>query len=189
MTTAVTPLPTQHARLAWVPVALLVGIALAHAYRVETLGLTPWKGGGFGMFSTLDGRDNRRLIVTLVHQRGDKKREIAVDLPAKGSIRQLADKAQAMPTESRLRLLADAIAHQSWRVADSRPAKGDNNARLILEKSKQANTRLVSFDSVEVSLWKLQFERKDGMVSTTPELVRTVNTARPRPSAPRGGQP
>jgi hypothetical protein len=188
MTTLEAPVSAR-AGLAWLPVALLVGVALTHAYRVEVFDLTPWKGGGFGMFSTLDGRDNRRLIVSLVQRRADKKREVAVDLPTKGSVRQLAEKAQAMPTEERLRLLAEAIAKQPWRIGDSRPADGTNNARIVQDKAKQAGTRLVPFDTVEVGVWKLQFERKDGMVSTTPELVRRVSATRPGSPALRGGRP
>jgi hypothetical protein len=49
-------------------VALLVaGGQLATSLSGE---LTPWRGGGFGMFSTLDGFHERRLEVVLVDVRG-----------------------------------------------------------------------------------------------------------------------
>ena len=41
------------------PVGLLLAIAVVHAFRVTARDQTPWKGGGFGMFSTLDGHKNR----------------------------------------------------------------------------------------------------------------------------------
>jgi hypothetical protein len=49
------------------PSVLLCLVALHHAYRVSRDGLTPWKGGGFGMFSTIDSQAERfvRLSVTI----------------------------------------------------------------------------------------------------------------------------
>ena len=38
----------------WLPVALLLVVAGVQVALVKTEGLSPWKGGGFGMFSTTD---------------------------------------------------------------------------------------------------------------------------------------
>jgi hypothetical protein len=141
-------------KLAWLPVALLVGVALTHVYRVEVFDLTPWKGGGFGMFSTLDGRDSRRLFVLLVRQSEGKKQGVDVDLPRKGTLKRLADKARAMPTAENLKALALEVAKHPWRIADRPQRDGANQARLILEPTKQAHTRLVGFDEVVVNLVK-----------------------------------
>jgi hypothetical protein len=158
----------------WLPVGLLIGVAVFHAYRVEVFDLTPWKGGGFGMFSTLDGRDNRRLIVELVNRRGEKQTEVRVDLPRTGSLRKLADKAQAMPTEERVRALAEEVAKQPWRVAEAREGEGENWARITRDRLKQKGTRPVAFDAVEVRVWKLSFERKDGKTLANPDVLRTA---------------
>ncbi len=56
----------RRAVVASLPSVLLCLVALHHAYRVSREGLTPWKGGGFGMFSTIDSQAQRfvRLSVT-----------------------------------------------------------------------------------------------------------------------------
>ncbi|EKV03647.1 hypothetical protein Lepto7375DRAFT_5956 [Leptolyngbya sp. PCC 7375] len=42
---------------------LLTGVALRQIILVQTIGLSPWHGGGFGMFASID-RDERRVIKT-----------------------------------------------------------------------------------------------------------------------------
>ena len=52
-------------RLFWRRVFLapvcLCAVAALHLYRVSACRQTPWKGGGFGMFSTVDSEDSRFL--------------------------------------------------------------------------------------------------------------------------------
>jgi hypothetical protein len=181
--------PASNGHLAWLPVGLLVVIAVTHAYRVEVLDLTPWKGGGFGMFSTLDGRDNRRLIVSLVRRHGDETKLVGVELPTRGGLRQLAEKAQAMPTDERVRALADEIGKQPWRVANTPAPDGPNQARLVLDRAKQKKFSPVPFDAVEVSVWKLHFEHRGDRVSATPELLRTSYVEKPGASTRREARP
>ncbi|MGV2830120.1 hypothetical protein [Myxosarcina sp. GI1(2024)] len=38
----------------WLPSLILIGVALTQIYLARTASLTPWKGGGFGMFSAID---------------------------------------------------------------------------------------------------------------------------------------
>jgi hypothetical protein len=49
--------------LAFIPVVILLFIGGIQIYLGKTTNLTPWKGGGFGMFSTTDGAANRSLRV------------------------------------------------------------------------------------------------------------------------------
>jgi hypothetical protein len=161
-------------KLVWVPVGLLIGVALTHVIRVELFELTPWKGGGFGMFSTLDGVDNRHLIVNLVTGHGETARKVLIDLPRTGSLRNLAQKAKAMPTEARVRAFALEVAKQPWRVALSKTADGSNNARLVRNPARLASTRLVAFDGVEVIVWKLLVQNEGRTIAADPELIRTT---------------
>jgi hypothetical protein len=52
----VTPRP-----LRWLAPALLLSVALNQLWLAFSADLTPWCGGGFGMFSTADGRFSRHL--------------------------------------------------------------------------------------------------------------------------------
>jgi hypothetical protein len=58
------------------PTALLVAVAAAQMAFARTSGLSPWKGGGFGMFASVDGVPFRwvRLYVTAP----DRSEELAV---------------------------------------------------------------------------------------------------------------
>ena len=40
---------------------LLIAVALRQIILVQTAGLSPWHGGGFGMFASID-RDERRVV-------------------------------------------------------------------------------------------------------------------------------
>jgi hypothetical protein len=50
---------------AWLPIVLLLTVALAQILLARVADLSPWKGGGFGMFATTDGTAFRfvRLFV------------------------------------------------------------------------------------------------------------------------------
>jgi hypothetical protein len=90
--------------LSLIPALLLCVVALHQGYKVHAQGLSPWKGGGFGMFSTTDSSQGRHLRVTVSGPEGE--REIAVPDPLWGE----ANLASILPSERRLRALAEAIA-------------------------------------------------------------------------------
>ena len=88
------------ARLALLPCALLVAVAAFQLWLAHTADLTPWLGGGFGMFSTSDVGSARHLHVFVI--RPGLEREVA--LPR--SWRERGRRARALPTDGRLRALA-----------------------------------------------------------------------------------
>lgn len=86
------------------PVLLLVLVA-GHQIRLARMTqLTPWKGGGFGMFSTTDGLSHRRLRIVV---RGPGRAE---ELLVPNGLRKLAARAAALPDATRLDRPARAIA-------------------------------------------------------------------------------
>ena len=86
------------------PIALLVAVAL-HQLGATIYGdLTPWLGGGFGMFATLDTPGNRVLSVHLLEP--DFRREILIP----ESLSDAAERACAFPTRRRLADLAVRLA-------------------------------------------------------------------------------
>ena len=52
--------------LPWLPSALLVVVALVQITLAQAANLDPWKGGGFGMFSTLDRIASRQLRASML---------------------------------------------------------------------------------------------------------------------------
>ena len=58
--------------LKYLPTLILVVVALSQIYFVNFKDLSPWYGGGFGMFSTSDVGTNRRFVV-YVYSEGIKR--------------------------------------------------------------------------------------------------------------------
>jgi hypothetical protein len=61
---------------ATVPAALLVAVASGQLWLAHTAGLSPWKGGGFGMFASLDARPFRHVRIFV--EAPDRSEELAV---------------------------------------------------------------------------------------------------------------
>ena len=52
-------------RTRFVPMILLIAVAIGQIVLARAFGLTPWKGGGFGMFATLDHAAFRRVDIVV----------------------------------------------------------------------------------------------------------------------------
>ena len=92
-----------------VPVALLVGMASAQLVLVRTAGLSPWKGGGFGMFSTTDDAGSRYVRVFATAP--DRSEEIAIA----PSLEDAATRAAVLPSDTQLGRLARRVVAREQR--------------------------------------------------------------------------
>ncbi len=82
-------------------------------YLAETHNLNPWKGGGFGMFASLDMNLLRVLSVTTFDTDGKKYR---VDVPTRTHMREQERAIKQMPTQTRIDELARRLAETEWVV-------------------------------------------------------------------------
>lgn len=99
----------RHERLLMFAVPfLLCAVAAAQQARARLLDLSPWKGGGFGMFSTIDSPGARFVRIYLV----TAEKEIAVTVPAK--YRRDAIRTRTDPTPWRAARLAAILAAREW---------------------------------------------------------------------------
>jgi hypothetical protein len=80
--------------------ALLVLVALTQLTLVHTTDLSPWLGGGFGMFATIESRSERHFVAYA--ETPGLLRELTIP-PA---LEDEAERVRAWPTEARLRGLA-----------------------------------------------------------------------------------
>jgi hypothetical protein len=87
----------------YLPPLLLTLIALGQIALAKTGDLTAWKGGGFGMFSTLDHGAYRGVHVVV----DAPDRSEALEIPP--SLETSAARAAAFPADSLLRSLAEGI--------------------------------------------------------------------------------
>jgi len=88
----------------YVPTIVLVLVALNQIRLAQTTDLTAWKGGGFGMFSTIDRPRARQVRCHIVG--GDK--DIPFAIPA--DLNDLEQSAKTLPTERNLIRLGREIA-------------------------------------------------------------------------------
>jgi len=94
-----------------VPVALLVVVAVTQVTLARRVGLTPWKGGGFGMFSTTDDAGRRRVRVFVTAP--ERSEEIAIA----PSLEDAARRAAALPADYELARLAQRVVARERRYA------------------------------------------------------------------------
>ena len=101
----------------WAPSGLLLIVAAVHLCLVLTVDLTPWRGGGFAMFSTLDASGWRMLSCEAVNAKGEPGL-IFWTIPGetiKGPFNSpRRSKLRTWPTPGRLRRLADEILASSF---------------------------------------------------------------------------
>jgi hypothetical protein len=83
--------------------AVLVVVATMQVVMAKTAGLTPWKGGGFGMFSTLDHGAYRGVDILLEAPERSESQHVPP------SLEELAARAANCPVEWLLRDLAAAV--------------------------------------------------------------------------------
>lgn len=93
----------------YVPAALLAAVSVVQIVLAATLHLSAWKGGGFGMFSTLDHGGFRGVDVVVDAPGRSEQVEIAASLQTE------AARAVAFPVDWLLRDLAAGIAAREQR--------------------------------------------------------------------------
>ena len=98
--------------LGWLPCILLLAGTINHFVLVQTGNLSPWLGGGFGMFASTDVPHSRLLVVTAVNENGDE-----YTVPLKGRLKKLKRRARGMPGRSQLEMLA----RETWEKLERKP--------------------------------------------------------------------
>jgi hypothetical protein len=90
----------------FLPALLLVGVATHQIFLANTAGLSPWSGGGFGMFSTTDAGATRHLHAFAI--RPGIQRELRIPEALKEWERRVV----TLPSDANLRAFALALADQ-----------------------------------------------------------------------------
>jgi len=159
----------RRAALYLVP-ALAVVLAARQFYLAHAYALTPWKGGGFGMFASVDNPRLRFIRAYLVTPAG----EVPVDVSASTRIDQLAKRARYMPSPGRMNRLADAVLQARW-VVDTTPARRARIAPTVEHRRgvaadsaaapEPAGPR-VAASAVRLEAWRVHFDTRSQRVLT-----------------------
>ena len=100
-------------RAAIAPLCLCL-VAGLHAVRVLACGQTQWKGGGFGMFSTVDSETSRFVRAFAVTAQG----ELPLAIPS--HLDKAVAELRAAPTQAKVESVARRLAATRWRRPDER---------------------------------------------------------------------
>ncbi len=149
-----------------VPV-LLLGVAVVQLVRVETQDLARWKGGGFGMFSTVS---ERFMHIRVSNDAGDNR--AAVDWYRWFSAQDVRA-ARKYPVAKSLEPFAKTLDGFQWLVR-----KRDMHGKNMTVARRSRASRARSASEVWVQIWDVEFRAHDGWVR--PVLIREVRRARLR---------
>lgn len=146
---------------------LLCAVAITQQILAHTKNLSPWLGGGFGMFSTVEGPGSRQVRIVLDTTRG----EYIVDIPE--SLKDLQAAARTMPTDANLKKLAEVMLAEKWvgavpttndslgRFMTNATSMGFENIDEEMQFAKVANGDLteqtLDVRSANVDLWQSSF--------------------------------
>jgi hypothetical protein len=154
-------------RAALAPLCLCL-VAGLHVVRVWAARQTPWKGGGFGMFSTVDSEANRFLRTYLITDSG----ELPLSLPP--ALDKRAAEQRAAPSKAGLREIASRVAAQNWRPGGK---CGELEPVPLAEHSADA----VAFRAVRVECWRLRFDARGEQLRAERMVEATADRAEARP--------
>jgi hypothetical protein len=119
-------------RAAW-PLVLLVVVALGQTAAVKLSTMSPWKGGGFAMFASIDSGSERSLILTISEVDGTDHQPVLPGPPWRPHV--LA--ARAWPTPERLAELNRWMLAQPWQVLAAPAGRADPPAAWLLEETRR----------------------------------------------------
>jgi hypothetical protein len=188
--------------------AVLIAIAIYQVYLVRTTNLTPWKGGGFGMFSTDENGPNRTVRIYLVKSDQGVLRQLPVAAPREFAA--LVTDLRQSPTTGAARTLARTLAVLPWRepadvdaLAAGGPTAmvGQVMARRGGAASTEQLTKLmnsprawvgnlpstarldagqpIAFDHVVVEVWYVRYDA-DGPTLRARRLLEAASESLPR---------
>ncbi len=178
----------------WLVPFILVTVGLLQIYLAHTVDLSPWKGGGFGMFAAIDSpsmrvliveglsQDNRLLKLDILRDLDYVTRNNIISLPRKVNLNQLGNKLlsqEFVPVGFRsntTRNLLKALESDSS-VADSIPSpqgKSTTNDELPLYRLRQSadpvsqQNSIATLKAVRLQWWRIRFNHSEVSIRAEP---------------------
>jgi len=151
--------------------ALLVGVAAVHSYLAAAKHQTPWEGGGFGMFSTVDKRQARFVRCSVITPQDT----VRVQMP--GHLNTYVERLRARPTRTRTELLAQYLADATW-IEAALDSSGSATTRSespsptspyrFLPTHETSERPRVPVEGVRVEVWRYRFVSRPYGLDATP---------------------
>jgi hypothetical protein len=142
---------SNHSQLRWwcyLPIVCATLVATSQIYLAEFRDLTPAKGGGFGLFSTVDKLVNRNLRAYLITDEQEIPFAIPRFVPASQPLRKPIYRAASLPSDRHLRIILQDLLDKPYEV----PIRG-----------------------VRVEVWKMSFDAETLTASRLEIKQMTLN--------------
>ena len=143
--------PTSRLRVVVAP-ALLVAVAVTQVVLATAGDLSPWRGGGFGMFASVDRVEHRAVRAQVASDAdgaaapvGDADVDAFADLSFADE--QLVERVRARPDDAAVSRLAQALSRTGW-------ARGDGGALVPTSDGPDATPPVC----VRVEVWRTTFD-------------------------------
>lgn len=157
----------------WFVPLLLIVIALRQLFLVSTVKLTPWKGGGFGMFSSIDRPSNRVVEVRGITKSG---RSLEIDLAFENEVisPQQLKLIKTVPKQQLLELTAEKILNSDLRTTR---IEGIYRLQAKDKYSDLPGKSTLNIETVKIRIWHLQYDSNQNIIWYEP-LTEIVEAKR-----------
>ena len=180
----------------WLVAIVLVVVGLLQLYLAHTVGLSPWKGGGFGMFAAIDSpsmrvlaaagrtQDNQYLRLDVLDALDDSTRQRIRALPQESDLEQLAEQLlsqEFVPIGFRRQAAYQRLQAQNPKVHVSLLTPGNGRSADVTQAAEPPVYRLrqpadpVSLESsiktlkaIRLQWWRLRFDPSQVSLNTEP---------------------
>jgi hypothetical protein len=173
--------------VAWLLPLVLILVASHQVWLANTRALSSWKGGGFGMFATVDPSTFRAVRGTFDTTDGPVPFDVYALEEQGAAARKVFVNARALPDERRLAPLADLVTRSRWRlvgdVAEHQELLDEATAGPILEVGPRRDTDAVTVTGGRLEVWRVRYDRRTQTME--PERVGShVFSVEPPSAAP-----
>jgi hypothetical protein len=139
-------------------VMVLLLVAVIQFFLVQTIHISPWKGGGFGMFSTVGSQNSYFLRVFNTSSSGQKNR---IRIPEKFISKEWA--IYYLPVISNFTRLKESLLKEKWSVGnDSKIVETDS-----IDSCRKDQYKPITVTNAEIELWQYKFDINTSTVNSS----------------------
>ena len=159
--------------VAWLLPLVLILVASHQVWLASTSNLSSWKGGGFGMFATVDPSSFRAVRGSFDTPEGPIPFDVYALDDLGGAIQKTFQNARALPDQRRLRPLAELVTRSRWQVVGGVAQHqellptSDDSPILVPGPGDDADSITVTGGRLEV--WRVRYDRHTRTIR--PELA------------------
>jgi hypothetical protein len=139
--------------------AVLLIVAVTQFYLVKTLHISPWKGGGFGMFSTVGSQSSYFIRVFYNSSPGEK---ISISIPEK-----FISEEQAIfyfPVKNNFLKLKDDLLKEKWFINNDKNKIMMND---MIDSCCNNQYSTVKIINIRIELWQYKFDINSSKLYST----------------------